>query len=84
MMSPPNLGSLSNHDGNGNDTAKKQLVYISKTTLLPVHRAYFYISLPSLHDYDEAFFFFPWNSIQCFRIQLQKNLPTFDKMNETE
>ena len=33
-------------------TAKKQYVYIRKTTTLHVHHAFFYISLPSLHDYD--------------------------------
>ena len=33
-------------------TAKKQQVYISKTTTLHVHRAFLWISQPSLHDCD--------------------------------
>ena len=31
-----------------------------------------------------TFFFFSWTSIQSFRIHLQKNLPTFDELNEME
>ena len=31
-----------------------------------------------------TFFFFSWTLIQSFRIQLQKNLPTFDELNEME
>ena len=54
---------------------------------------FLYISLPSLHDYNvklpnftfcrgreqktTTFFFFSWTLMQSFRIQLQKNLPTF-------
>ena len=61
---------------------------------------FLYISLPSLHDYNmkvrkftfcrgrehktTTFFFFSWTLIQSFRIQLQKNLPTFDELNEME
>ena len=33
-------------------TAKKQLVQISKTTILHVRHAFLSISLPSLHNYD--------------------------------
>ena len=32
----------------------------------------------------QRFLFFPWTSIQSFRIQLQKQLPTFDELNEME
>ena len=31
-----------------------------------------------------TFFFFSWTLIQSFRIQLQKDLPTFDELNEME
>ena len=63
-----------------------------------MHHAFLYISLPSVHDYDvklsnftffggrehktTSFFFFSWTLMQYFRIQLQKNLPTFDEMND--
>ena len=73
---------------------------ISKTTTLHVHQAFLYISLPSLHDYDvempnftfcgerehktTTLFFFCRTLIQSFRIQLQKKLPTFDKLDEME
>ena len=35
------MGSLSNEDGDGNETGKKGIVYISKTTTLHVHHAFF-------------------------------------------
>ena len=44
------LETLRSDDGNGNAT--KAIGLISKTTILHVHHAFFYISLPSLHDYD--------------------------------
>ena len=44
------LGSLGNDDGNEN--GKKTISLISKTTTLHVQHAFFYIPLPSLHDYD--------------------------------
>ena len=61
---------------------------------------FLYMSLPTLHDYDVkmsnflfcgelehkamTFFFFSWSSIQFFKIQLRKNSPAFDELNETE
>ena len=73
---------------------------IGKTTTLHVHHAFFYISLPYLHDYDVKMpnftfcggrehkktisFFFRWTLIQSFRIQLQKTLPTLNELNEME
>ena len=48
----PLLWSLRCHYGDGKDNVKRQLVKISKTTILHVHHAFLYISLPSLHDYD--------------------------------
>ena len=44
-------GSLRNDDGDGNENDKKATGLISKTTTLHVHHAFWYISLPSLHDY---------------------------------
>ena len=40
-------------DGDGNGNATKAIGLISKTTILHVHHAFLYISLPSLQDYDE-------------------------------
>ena len=51
---PPILGTLRSDDGDGdgNGNATKEKSLISKTTILHVHHAFLYISLPSLHDYD--------------------------------
>ena len=46
------LGNLSNDDGDGNENGKNTIGLISKTTILHVHHAFLYISLPSLHNYD--------------------------------
>ena len=46
------IGSLSNDDDYVNKNGKKAKVSIGKTTILHVHHAFLYISLPSLHDYD--------------------------------
>ena len=43
--------SDSNEDGDGNEGVKA-IGWLSKTTTLHGHRAFLYISLPSLHDYD--------------------------------
>ena len=48
----PTIGTLRSHDGDGNENFKKAIGLISKTTILQVHHALLYISLPSLHDYD--------------------------------
>ena len=45
------LGRLSSDDGNGNKNVKKAIGSMNKT-ILHVHHAFLYISLPSLHDYD--------------------------------
>ena len=46
------IGTLRSDDGAGNGTATKAIALISKTTILHVHHAFLYISLPSLHNYD--------------------------------
>ena len=46
------LGTLRNHDDDGNGNIKKTIGLISKTTTLYVHHAILHISLLSLHNYD--------------------------------
>ena len=51
-VSVKSLGTLRSDDGDGNGNATKAIGLISKTTILHLHHAFLYISLPSLHDYD--------------------------------
>ena len=51
-VSVKSLGTLRSDDGDGNGKATKAIGLISKTTILHLHHAFLYISLPSLHDYD--------------------------------
>ena len=44
------LGTLTSDDGNSNGNSPKAIGLITKTTILHVHHAFLYISLPSLHD----------------------------------
>ena len=50
------IRSLSNNDDDDddevNENGKKAKALVGKTTTLHVHHAFFYISLPSLPDYD--------------------------------
>ena len=46
------LGTLRCHDYDDNENVKKAVGWIGKTTTLHVHRAFLYISLLALHDYD--------------------------------
>ena len=87
--------SLSNDDGD-----RKKAIGLINNTTLHVHHAFLYIYLLLLHDYNvkvpkfafcqgqehktTTVFFFSWTLIQSFRIQLQKQLPTFDEVNEME
>ena len=41
------IGTLRSDDGDGNGNATKAVGLISKTTILHVHHAFLYISLPS-------------------------------------
>ena len=45
-------GTLRSDNGDGHGNTTKTIGLISKTTILHVHHAFLYISLPSLHDYD--------------------------------
>ena len=47
------VGTLRNHDHDGNGNVKKAIGLMSKTTTLHLHHAFLYISLPSLHNYDQ-------------------------------
>ena len=75
---------------------KKTIGFISKIITLHVLQAYWYISLPFLHDYDvklpnfafyglckqatTKFYFCFWTWKCSLRIQLQEGSPTFDKV----
>ena len=50
-VSVKSLGTLRSDDGDSNGNSTKAIGLISKTTILHVHHAFLYISLPSLHDY---------------------------------
>ena len=94
------LGTLRSDDGDGNGNATKAVGLISKTTILHVHHAFLYISLPSLHDYDvkmpnftmyrgstQATSKFPlsfWTWIWFLGIQLLEGSPSFDKVSDFE
>ena len=52
MLSLVKHGTLRSDHGDGYRNATKAKGLISKTTILHVHHAFLYISLPSLHDYD--------------------------------
>ena len=55
------VGSLRNDDGDGNESGKKAIGLISKTTTLHVHHVFLYISLPSLLNYNVKLFNFTFN-----------------------
>ena len=46
-------GTLGYHNGDDNENVIKAIGSIRKTTARHVYHAFLYISLPSLHDYDE-------------------------------
>ena len=46
------LGILRSDHGDGNENATEAIGLLTKTTILHVHHAFLYISLPSLHEYD--------------------------------
>ena len=89
---------MSKDNGDVNENAKKAIGLDWQNNNLARVSRFLYICLPSLHDYDvkmphftfcggrerktTTFFFFSSSSIQSFRIQLQKKLPRFDKLNE--
>ena len=46
------LGTSRSDDSDGNENVNKAIGLITKTTILHVHHAFLYISLPLLQDYD--------------------------------
>ena len=78
------LGTFRNDDGDGNVNVKKATGLITKTTNLHVHYTFWYISLPSLHDFDVKFpdgTFYGGSKHTCMRstiIQLQEISPRLD------
>ena len=92
------VGTLRYHDGDDNENVKKALGWKGKTTTLHVYHAFLYISLPSLHDYDDKmpnftfyggrkkatvrFSFSSWTWIWFLGIRLKKSSLAFDKVNE--
>ena len=50
----PKLGSFSNDDGDGYENVKTATGLLNETSSLHVHHAFLYISLPLLHDYENA------------------------------
>ena len=91
------IGSLSKDDGDFNENVKKAIGLDWRNNNCARASRFLYISLPSLQDYDVKklnftfcggrdhkktnFLFFSWTSIQSFRIQLQKKLPTFNEVS---
>ena len=91
------LGRLSNDDGDVNENGKKAIGLDQQNNNFARASRFSLPSLSSLHDYDvkmlsftssggrehttTTFFFFSGTSTWSFRIQLQKNLPTFDESN---
>ena len=79
---------------------QKMIVFMSKTTVLQVHRASGIFLWRPLHDYDvklsdvtfytrsehntRNFPFSLWTWINSLRIELQKTSPPFDKLSETK
>ena len=94
------IGSLSNYDGDVNEDGKKAIGLDRQNNNLQVHDSFWYFCFPSLHDNNvrvpnftfcrgrehktTTFVFFSWTLIQSFRIQLQKNLHTFEERKEME
>ena len=92
-------GSLSFHDGDVHENGNKAISLDWQNNNSARASSFFVnMSLPSLNDYgvkirnfkfcggreDKTMTFFSWTSIQSFRVQFQKKIPTLDEMNETE
>ena len=94
------LESLRNDDGDGNENGKKAAgLHKQNNNFARASRFFVHLSAV-VDDYNEklpnfafcrgreqkttSFFFFSWTLMQSFRIQLQKNFPTFDEFKEME
>ena len=95
--SPPGLltASLSNDDGDGNGNDKKGngfrlakqqffttlfCTFLSRRCTTTTWKCRISLS----EHRTTTFFSFSWTLIESFRIQLQKKLPTYDKLNKME
>ena len=86
------LESLSNNDGNCYEDGKKAIILYWQNNIFACASRFLYFlcgrSMTTTWKWRElkatTLFFFSWTLIQSFRIQLQTNFLTFDKLNELE
>ena len=74
-------------DWQNNNFARASLFFVhffAVVARLRRESAFFHVLSRMAEHKTTTFFFFSWTLIQSFRIQLQKNLPTFDELNEME
>ena len=91
--------SLRNQDGDGNEYSKKEIDLDKQNNNFVVTLFYTFLCrrcttttwnclisrfVEDGNKKTKTFFFFSSTLMQSFRIQLQKNLPTFDELNEME
>ena len=83
------LGSLNNGEGDGNENAKNN--NFARASRFLVHFSAVVARLMPKFTFcrgrehkTTTFVFFFWTLIHSFRFQLQKNLPTFDELDEVE
>ena len=90
------IGSLSSDDSDGSENGKKKKkkkkkhrrFRLTKQTTLHVHHPFLYVVWTNVPNFTfcrglehKTTIFFSWTLIQSFRIQLRRNLPTFDELN---
>ena len=75
--SPGRIRKLKQRRQPGNENGKNAIGLIRKTTFLHVHHAFFYISLPSLHDHDVKMAHFTFYG---GRKQATTNFPLLSKL----
>ena len=87
------IGSLSSDDSDGSENGKKNKkknsrFRLTKQTTLHVHHPFLYVVWNNVPNFTfcrglehKTTIFFSWTLIQSFRIQLRRNLPTFDELN---
>jgi len=74
------LGSLSNHYGDGNESGKKQ--WYKQNNISARASIFLYISLPSLHDYNEYNFHYTISEFQELSLSNQGLVPNLSCENE--
>ena len=94
------IGSLSNDDGDGKENSKKLIEFnwqnnnSARASRFFVHTYFLAVVARQQREVPDfprgrehkttTFLFFFWTLIQSFRIQLQKNLPTFGELNKNK